>query len=945
MKLDTSGGRALQPPHHLVHPSHRHRGFIAAGLSLAFALLAALAPSASAQRRAIPAGYSSETLQVKLTEGSNPSAIQRAIPQEVRRSAVHIRPLFAVPVEDLARLKSEGERRSGKRLKDLRLWFEIRLGPGADAEEILRVLRATPGIETAEPAPLPAPPPSGPSDPRVGPAAQSPADTPSYVASQGYLGEATGGIDAEFAWTIPGGTGAGRTIYDIEYSWNQSHEDLGKASGLAILVPAGHTQRDPFDDDNHGTAVLGELIADDDGKGVTGIAHGADLGLAAAATFDEDDNPHYVLGTAIALAAADGSPGDVILIEQQTCVCDVDCSDPDTQLGFGPSEWDEPVFDATETATANGFIVVAAAGNGSVDLDMDSCNDMFDRGTRDSGAIIVGQGHPPGDLDRQRRPGSSYGSRVDLQGWGSSVMTTGYGAEDYVDPDDPTNPDKWYTPGFSGTSSASPMIAASVAILQGVATAHALPLFTADGVRDVLVNWGSPQQGNTAEHIGPRPNLKASIASMINIAPTADAGPDQTVECASHTGSTVQLDGFGTEDPNVGQTLSFTWRENGIVIETGIDPWVDLALGVHVIELTVEDDDGASDTDEVVITIQDTTDPVITLLGDNPLVLECAVDAYIEPGATVTDICDADPSLVIDASGVNVNVAGLYGVDYTAEDASGNDAWEGRTVQVVDTTPPHLAVNSDPLSLWPPTHKYATLELTSLDIEASDLCDPTVFPNDVVVASAESDEAEEVPEPGDGETWDDIVIAETCRSIDLRVERMRAGNGRVYSLELAVADASDNVSAVGYQVHVPEQIKLGPLAVLDIPALYEVEGCDPVTGLAGKEVEYAAEALESAEAEAAGDYADIPVGFELDQNYPNPFAVGTRIRFGIPDNATVRLEVVDLLGRRVAVLADGAYPAGYHTVDWYAGGAANGIYLVKLTSGPVTEIRHLTLQR
>jgi len=76
----------------------------------------------------------------------------------------------------------------------------------------------------------------------------------------------------------------------------------------------------------------------------------------------------YNPANAIALAVADGKPGDVILIEQQTCVCGLTCP-PNTQTNLGPLEWSAPVFSAIQTAVANGYVVVEAAGNGSADLD------------------------------------------------------------------------------------------------------------------------------------------------------------------------------------------------------------------------------------------------------------------------------------------------------------------------------------------------------------------------------------------------------------------------------------------------------------------------------------------------------------------------------------------------------------------------------------------------
>jgi hypothetical protein len=60
----------------------------------------------------------------------------------------------------------------------------------------------------------------------------------------------------------------------------------------------------------------------------------------------------------------------------------------------------------------------------------------------------------------------------------------------------------------------------------------------------------------------------------------------------------------------------------------------------------------------------------------------------------------------------------------------------------------------------------------------------------------------------------------------------------------------------------------------------------------------------------------LPATFRLEQNYPNPFNPTTSIAFGLPKESEVRLEVYSALGQRVAVLAEGRYGAGVHTVVW-----------------------------
>ena len=101
-----------------------------------------------------------------------------------------------------------------------------------------------------------------------------------------------------------------------------------------------------------------------------------------------------------------------------------------------------------------------------MNLDQAACSGVFDQTLQDSGAIIVGAGQPPSSGgDRQREGFSSFGSRIDLQGWGSAVVTTGYG-DLYTASDRPADPGFWYAGGFNGTSSAAAIVAGAVANLQ-----------------------------------------------------------------------------------------------------------------------------------------------------------------------------------------------------------------------------------------------------------------------------------------------------------------------------------------------------------------------------------------------------------------------------------------------------------------------------------------------
>ena len=328
---------------------------------------------------------------------------------------------------------------------------------------------------------------------------------------QAYLDPAPLGMDIRYAWTLPGGKGENVKIADIELNWNVQHNDLTAAISNAFILARG-IDRLPDDNQNqaninHGTAVLGELVAAPDGIGVTGIAHGARIGLI---------NP-LISGTtpdvagAIRRATSKLEAGDVLLLELSVAGPRFD---PFNGKGLAPIEFQQDIFDAIREATSIGIIVVESAGNGFEDLDHPAYDGAFDRNKRDSGAIIVGAGRPEGGIfgdgpDRTRTEESNFGSRVDLQGWGRGVVTAGYGDLRFEQ-----GPNNWYTIDFAATSAATAMVAGAAAVFQSIIKQRGRAPLTPVELRTLLASTGSPQTGNLSEHIGPRPDLRAAIAGL-----------------------------------------------------------------------------------------------------------------------------------------------------------------------------------------------------------------------------------------------------------------------------------------------------------------------------------------------------------------------------------------------------------------------------------------------
>jgi hypothetical protein len=87
----------------------------------------------------------------------------------------------------------------------------------------------------------------------------------------------------------------------------------------------------------------------------------------------------------------------------------------------------------------------------------------------------------------------------------------------------------------------------------------------------------------------------------------------------------------------------------------------------------------------------------------------------------------------------------------------------------------------------------------------------------------------------------------------------------------------------------------------------------------------------------------LPESFVLEQSYPNPFNPETRISYGLPEAAHVRLVVYDILGREVTTLVDEVQTAGYKSVKFDAGHLASGVYFYRLQAGAFTQLRKMLL--
>ena len=94
-----------------------------------------------------------------------------------------------------------------------------------------------------------------------------------------------------------------------------------------------------------------------------------------------------------------------------------------------------------------------------------------------------------------------------------------------------------------------------------------------------------------------------------------------------------------------------------------------------------------------------------------------------------------------------------------------------------------------------------------------------------------------------------------------------------------------------------------------------------------------------------GDLSDLPSEFALLSNYPNPFNASTVIEYQLPVTSTVKLEIYNLLGEKVATLIDERQDPGQKSVVWDALEVSSGLYFYKLTAGDYTQTKRMMLVR
>lgn len=597
-----------------------------------------------------------------------------SIQKVAANTGVEMSSLFNISDAKLAELKENGEKRTGEQLADLGLYFNFPIPAYFNETQIQNLIDTLNSFATIEIAYA---------EQKVVPTSVTPDFqdyNPEHDHYQGYLDaptpaddEAFDGINAKYAWNFSGGRGEGVNVIAVEGGWRKTHEDFPTVTQEFSTDYYGPTWI------NHGTSMVGIYGAKDNGFGVTGIASQANIGLSNIIVWnDAEEREDFIAATAIQQAAIMAGEGGIITMSfalpQQSKANQGLCDCQDSICGQTPAERSKATFDAVKNATANGVIVIASAGNGGQNMDNEEYGDTFNRDVNDSGAIIVGA-----SVSKNSQPMcyTSYGSRVDVRGWGENVTTISYGGM-YKDPDDLDNKDKYYTGTSTGTSSATAMVTGAAAVLQGIAQNTYNVTLTPAEMRDIISTTGTEQTLGLDKNIGAQPDLEKAIAKLDDMF--------GVFECSEITDTNANHEAAGraySETTTEGQTCWGTFCYGGTEITTWYATGSDENLGTNGSASVTIHEETAGVWKTGVCPGPDVTAPVITLAGDNPMTIYQGSD-FTDPGATAEDNIDGDITADIVVTGhIDTNSIDTYELVYTVSDAAGNEATETRTVNVV----------------------------------------------------------------------------------------------------------------------------------------------------------------------------------------------------------------------------------------------------------------------
>lgn len=468
-------------------------------------------------------------------------------------------------------------------------------------------------------------------------------------------------------------------------------------------------------------------------------------------------------------------------------------------------------------------------------------------------------------------------------------------------------------------------------------------------------------------------------------------------EASYDTSETITLRGSGTdlEDGRL-EDASLQWRSNidGIIGEGRIANVSGriLSRGDHIITLSVTDSDGA--TSEVLVEIEITAPSPVTMPSNRPEIQGSIPNQRFEPNdefytidlneifydptetglsfeSSSTDENVAKPTLSGDMLTIEPGVVGIAEISVLAEN---NDGSTEIVFRVTVGEPFFVNLNSPnneelnvpllPELSWLENDQANSYQFQlskdeifeSVELEEEEVLETVYTVQDSLEYNTEYYwRVKVIADTVDGEwseTWsfttmtsplpamsDLIYPSNNQEEVELETEFKwtKSENADTYQLQLSL-DQDFN------QIQIDTSgISDTTLVVENLEELSEYYWRVLASNDSGESDWSETWSFETQMATSVQLDGEVPKEVSLKQNYPNPFNPTTIITFGLPQTTQARLEVFNILGRRVALLVDEPRNAGYHEVSFDASNLSSGVYLYRLKAGDIVRTEKMML--
>lgn len=547
---------------------------------------------------------------------------------------------------------------------------------------------------------------------------------PFFNAQWHFDNPAYGGVNAKAAWDSSQGSGVIVAVIDTGIAYENYTQSFFsryyQAPDLASTCFVGgydfvNNDTHPNDDNSHGTHVAGTIAqSTNNSTGVAGLAYQSCL-MPIKVLASNGSGTYADIAEGIRWAADHGA--QVI------------------NLSLGGASGSSYLEDALEYAYNKGVTILAATGN-------DGKNIVSYPAAYDNYVIAVGATR----YNETRAPYSNYGASLDIvaPGGDTNVDQNNDGYPDGV-LQNTFNPSTkktsefnyWF---FQGTSMATPHVAAAAALVisNGNATSP-------DQVRAALQSSAKDlgSAGWDSTYGWGRVNAAAALGSgggpidPANNPPTANAGQDQVLtDDDANNAENVTVNASGSTDSD-GSITSYQWQEGSTTILSSQSGTISLPVGSHTIVLTVTDNEGATDADTVIITVNANQAPTANAGADQSATvgnnLNFSANGSSDPDGSITSYAwnFGDGQTASGATTAHSYAAtGTYTVTLTVTDNGGATDSDTATISVTNV-PSQPTMRVSDISFIPTVRNFGSFGMCRVTATVS-----VVAANGSAVASA-----------------------------------------------------------------------------------------------------------------------------------------------------------------------------------------------------------------